>query len=294
MMKKRIAVLIGLAVVLTVGSTEARATTMMRLSLEQISQASTAIVRGQVASQESRWNAAHTRIESFTTLVVSQVVKGQPAATVVVQQLGGTVGRFREFVPGSVPFQPLAEYVLFLEPVSRKSSNYHVVGMMQGAYRIYHGAGREQSRVINPQAVLEEFYASRSGGEASRPTSQQAGALPATMPFDEFHRRLEAALRTPLVIPAGTALEVRLEDRTLDGPGQVKVRGRTAQDVLPSSTAIVPAGSEVEGMGREVAGLWEIHWTAISVRGRRVRISGESEGRFGTSLSGSDAVVRVR
>ena len=47
-----------------------RATTLVRLSLEQLSQASTHVVRGHAVRQESRWNPEHTRIVTLTTVAV--------------------------------------------------------------------------------------------------------------------------------------------------------------------------------------------------------------------------------
>src|SRR5579863_8687179 len=93
-----------------------RATTMVRMSLEQLSQASSVIVRGHVVSAETRWNSDHTRIMTFTTVAVDQTMKGSPGATIVVQQLGGTVGNRHVYVPGSARLAPQASYLLFLEP----------------------------------------------------------------------------------------------------------------------------------------------------------------------------------
>ncbi len=113
-MKHRYASVIGFFL-LAVAATPAPcgASSLMRLSMEQLSQASTEIVRAQVTDRESRWNASGTQIETVTTLLVSQVVKGLPKSAVAVQQFGGTVGNVHQFVAGSVQFEPQAEYVLF-------------------------------------------------------------------------------------------------------------------------------------------------------------------------------------
>ena len=269
------------------------ASSLMRLSMEQLSQASTEIVRGQVTDRESRWNASGTQIETVTTLLVSQVVKGLPKSAVAVQQFGGTVGNVHQFVAGSVQFEPQAEYVLFLEPSVRETGRFRVVGMMQGAYRIYRDASHT-ARVINPQAAFEEFYTAHTSGKLALPSSRTTEAVPATFALTDFERRLATAMRTEPSIPSGTSLKVRVETANSSRAGQLRVLARTDRDVFPSSTAIVPAGSEVAGVAREVAGLWEIHWTAISVHGLRLPISGVSEGHFGGSLSGADTVIRVR
>jgi hypothetical protein len=62
------------------------ASTLQRMSLDQLSEASTEVIRGHVVSQETLWNPAHTRIYTYTTLAVEQTYKGNPASTLIVRE----------------------------------------------------------------------------------------------------------------------------------------------------------------------------------------------------------------
>src|SRR5947207_4002294 len=115
----------------------ARATTLVRLSLEQLTEASSAIVRGHVVSQESHWNPAHTHIFTTTTIAVDQAIKGNAQPEVVIEQLGGKLGHRREYDAGTVHFFPQASYWLFLYPAASGRGRYIVLGMAQRAYRMY-------------------------------------------------------------------------------------------------------------------------------------------------------------
>src|SRR3989442_5725183 len=137
-MKNRTPTHVFLAVLLgTWCAAPARATTLVRLSLEQLTEASTAIVRGHVVSQETRWNPAHTHIFTTTTVAVDQTLKGNAQPEVVIEQLGGKLGHRREYVAGTVHFFPQASYWLFLELAAAGTGRrYMVVAIAQRAYRI--------------------------------------------------------------------------------------------------------------------------------------------------------------
>ena len=103
-------------IALGVAALPALATSLVRLSLDQLTQASSAVLQGRVVSQASQWNAQRTEIVTLTTVAVDQNVKGNTPATVVVEQLGGTVGRMHVAVPGTMHFFPQTRYELFLQP----------------------------------------------------------------------------------------------------------------------------------------------------------------------------------
>src|SRR3989442_558558 len=133
-MKNRIPTAVSLAVLLgTWCAAPARATTLVRLSLEQLTEASSAIVRGHVVSQESGWNPAHTHIFTTTTIAVDQALKGNVQPEVVIEQLGGKLGHRREYVAGTVHFFPQASYWPFLEPAAPGTGGYTGGGEAQGA-----------------------------------------------------------------------------------------------------------------------------------------------------------------
>lgn len=259
----------------------ARATTLVRLGLEQLSQASTEIVRGRVISQESRWNQDHTQIVTFTTLEVQDAMKGHPPATVVIEQPGGTVGNIRVRVAGTALFKTQEDYVLFLEP-SASPSQYLLVGMVQGCYPIVRDPMTHEEHVAVPLSNLMT---------GSVPDTQPARGM---LRLKEFREGLAAALEAPVVIPRGAAVPVRIESVEARGSGRVRVQGRTTAEVYPSASVVIPAGSLIEGNAERVSGAWRIHWTEISIRGERAGISAISEEPAQGKLRGRTLVIDVR
>jgi hypothetical protein len=255
----------------------ASATTLVRMSLAQLSQAATTVVRGAVVSQVSRWNADHTRIFTLTTIAVSESLKGHPASTIVIQQPGGTVGHIRVLVPGTIRFRPAAQYVLFLE--NGPQGRYLPVGMVQGAYRLYSGrAGNE--RVTLPLGSL-----------ALGQKSQMMGPSPT---LGEFHAAVTDVLSAPIIIPRGTAIPVVIDHTEFQGVGRFSLEGHTIMDLFPGPGVVIPAGSPVEGLAEKVGQHWEIFWNDVSIRGVSVRINAGSKQPTGVNLRGRSMIARVR
>lgn len=262
----------------------ARGTVLVELSLEQLSQASTAIVRGRVVGQESRWNSTRTGVVTLTTIEIEESLKGHPGAVVVIQQPGGRVGNIHLRVPGTVRFLPGARYFLFLES-GREAARYRLVGMGQGAYRIFRDPRTREERVVRP------FGNRFLGGP---PDAKGPRAASPTTSTNDFHRAVSAALQAPLVVPAGTRLPIVVQETAFRGAGSLTVEGRTTAAVFPSATAVIPAGSVLEGTARRVSGRWLIRWRELSVRGVKVRINAASEPPASAPLRGQVVVAEVR
>jgi len=258
-------------------------TTLYPLSLEQLSQASSAVVRGRVVSQESRWNSARTTIVTYTTIAVEQTLKGLPPGTLVIEQPGGAVGNIRVRVPGTMAFESQARYFLFLEPAMEGSPSYRLVGMVQGAYRVFRDSRTGEERVLRPLGGL--FYGRRQSG---------VRGTVATTTVREFRQQLSRAVTTPMVIPRGTSLSLVIRATEFRGAGRVRVLGRTTTEVFPSSSAVVPVGSSVEGVGELHSGSWRIRWKELSIRGVRVPITALSEEPADGPLRGRVLAVNVR
>ncbi|HTG59122.1 MAG TPA: hypothetical protein VMG63_06910 [Terriglobia bacterium] len=258
------------------------------MSLEQLVQASTDIVRGQVAGQESRYNETNTQIVTFTTIVVGERIKGQAPATVVVEQPGGTVGNIRSDVAGTVRFHEGGDYLLFLEPARLNASRRLVVGMMQGAYRIYRDAATNEDRVIQPSSKPVE----RDETKASEPAAEPPGGAE-TIPLNQFRQQLSAAMAAPLAVPRGISIPIVIETTEFEGVGRMRVVGRTTADLLPNSKTAIPAGSTVEGSAQRWQGAWKVYWSQVSVHGVSIPISGSSE-ELGESLRGRSMMVKVK
>ncbi len=269
-----------------VQATSTRATTMVQLSLDQLVQASSDVVRGRAIAQQSTWNVQRTEIVTLTTIAVEQAVKGQATGTIVVEQPGGRVGSYRVGVPGTVHFQPNTSYVLFLEPAppepQQSAPHYLVVGLLQGAYRIYADAVTGEERLIRPM-----------GGVVYRSAESQ-NLTADTLPLRDLRAEVESVLRTPLVIPAGVRLPLMVVRTASEGAGRLHVEAQTTAPLFPNTRLALPAGSSVEGEATLVDSTWKIRWNSVSVRGKRAPFTGTSELTAGESLSGMRVVVEAR
>jgi len=278
----KIRVLVLAAVLLgALGSiSPARATSMVSMSMEQLAQASSDIVQARVVGQVSGWNATHTQIVIVTTLAVSQSLKGNASSTIQVRQLGGTVGPVTQTIMGDVSLRAQGVYVLFLEPDN--VSDYHVVGLSQGAYPVYEDAASHDERVVLPlsQASLQGVV---SGG----------GNPAGTVPLAGFHKYVSTIVSAGIQIPHGLSLPVSIAYTEARGSGRAHVYGKTTAQLFPSKTVVIPAGTEVEGDAVFSGGSWTIHWDEVNIRGVHAEISATNNESVG-SLRGRNVILNVR
>jgi hypothetical protein len=108
------------------------ATTVEKMELPQLVSASDSIVQGRVESVESRYEA--NRIYSYISIAVDDPLKGQRRRTVMLRQLGGTIGSRRTWVAGMPQFNVGDEVILFLR--DRRDGTFDVTGLNQGKYDI--------------------------------------------------------------------------------------------------------------------------------------------------------------
>lgn len=278
-MKLRIAILVLAAASL---AAPVAASTLVAMSLEQLTEASSTIVQGRVAAETCRWNDSRTQIVTLTSITVERAYKGTPTPTVTIEQMGGTVGNMSVFIPGEMTFQPQGEYVLFLEPASSGSS-YRVVGMTQGAYRIYRDATTNQDRVILPS--FSHLQAELQSIGPSDP--------PGTLPLAGFHKYVSGVVEQGIHVPHGLALSVAIISTEPRGAGRLRVYGKTTTAIFPSHSLVIPAGTEVEGEAVLLSAMWTIHWDELNVRGIHAAISASNKETEGT-LRGRSLVLQVR
>jgi hypothetical protein len=259
----------------------ARATTMVSMSLDQLAQASTAIVQGRVVEQVTGWNSARTQILTISTVAVSHAFKGGAPSTLEIQQIGGTVGNMHAAVAGDVALQAQTEYVLFLEP-EHGTSRYHLVGMLQGAYHIYRDATSGEQRVILPMSQIQVGNQLLSGGNPA-----------GTLPLDGLHQYVSTILTSAIEVPHGLNIPVAVASTESRGVGRLHVYGRTTTDLFPNRTLVIPAGSPVEGEAVQSGGTWTIHWDELDIRGLHAQVSATSQELSG-NLRGKILVLRLR
>ncbi len=220
-MKSRILIRLAILAVALGSAAPARATSMVSMSMEQLAQASSDIVQARVVSQVSGWNATHTQIETTTTLEPYRKSQGER----VVDDSSAAVGRDSgpsnaNQVMGDVYLRSQGEYVLFLEPDN--DSEYHVVGLSQGAYPIYEDAASHDERVVLPlnQASIQRLV---SGG----------GNPAGTVPLVGFHKYVSSIVSAGIQIPHGFRLPVSIAYAESRGSGRTHVYGKTTAQFFP-------------------------------------------------------------
>ncbi len=111
----------------------ARATSTVELTTEQLVDAADIIVHGTVAEVWSELEDDGL-IQTRAQVEVGEVLKGDPgAATLVVEQPGGSYAGRTMVVPGTARFSPGEEVVLFLQ---ESHGDIGLVGLRQGKFTV--------------------------------------------------------------------------------------------------------------------------------------------------------------
>src|SRR5882757_996695 len=108
----------------------ALATTLQQLSVDQMTQSATAIVRARVIGSSAGFTGS--TIYTHYKLAISETLKGAPGNEVMLP--GGVSGGFRQSFPGVPTLETGAEYVLFLW-TSEKGITY-LIGFSQGMFSV--------------------------------------------------------------------------------------------------------------------------------------------------------------
>jgi len=122
--------LLGFIVVLC-ACCSAVAATLQQLSLDQMAQSATAIVRARVTSSSASFTGS--TIYTHYKLQISETWKGSPGTEVMIP--GGVANGYRQSFPGMPALQTGGEYVLFLWKSSTTGIT-HLVGLSQGIFNV--------------------------------------------------------------------------------------------------------------------------------------------------------------
>jgi hypothetical protein len=125
--------------------------TLERLSLDDMIQKSTAIVRAKVSSSSAGFTGSI--IYTHYQLQVSETYKGSAATDVAVP--GGVANNLRQIFAGSPAFNAGDEYVFFLW--TGKSGLTQVIGLTQGLFAIAPGTAADPvaTRTASHELMLE-------------------------------------------------------------------------------------------------------------------------------------------
>lgn len=119
------------AVTLALGTGEA--TTLLRLSTDEMIRQSTAIVRAKVTASSSSFRGRD--IYTHYQFQVLETLKASGAAAEVAVP-GGVAGGLRQMVPGAPTLSVGQEYVIFLW--TSRSGLTQVIGLSQGLFNVLH------------------------------------------------------------------------------------------------------------------------------------------------------------
>ena len=126
--------LIGIALTVTMLAAPAFATTAVRMDLEQLVQEADLIVQGHVQSVYCQWDEARRLVFTYISILVDEPFKGERRESVLIRQVGGTVGTIQMSVAGVPQFKSGETAIVFLK--RQAGGTFQVVGMNQGLYEI--------------------------------------------------------------------------------------------------------------------------------------------------------------
>jgi hypothetical protein len=147
-------IILRCAAILGAAAMAAHGTTLLRMSLEQLSQRATLIVRAQCLSSASEWDRGEIWTE--TSFRVEETWRGAAAGSQIqVRLIGGRAGNFTSSVSGVPRFRPGEDVVLFLEKSAR--GNFTVVSWDQGTFRIARDSAAAGEMVTQDTASFATF-----------------------------------------------------------------------------------------------------------------------------------------
>lgn len=161
------------------------ATTVIPMSLEELTRAASAVVEARAVSSRSAWNQQHTLIYTYTTYQVTRGLKGASGSTITVKQLGGSAGGYTQKVAGVHHAQPGEEALLFLRPSAAGDGTYAVVGTIQGNFRMFRSS---DGRPMVSNGIVGARALERGSGAATEFTGARLSQA-------EAEARIQRALR---------------------------------------------------------------------------------------------------
>lgn len=176
--------LLALALVVLAGGLEA--STVRRLTLDEMAVRADQIFTGQVVGITSQLNARRTGIHTFVTIEVEEYLKGGRRNLFTLRFLGGEAEGYRLVVPGSPVFHLGEEVLVFSDGGAGRIPA--VLGMAAGKFTV----GRDPE---TGNRVLERSLAGLTLKDPGGAPPASGAALPAgPVPLDEVRRIVREAL----------------------------------------------------------------------------------------------------
>jgi len=158
-----------------------RATTLARLSLDQLAAGSDAAARVRYAGAESRWE--NGSIWTVTTFDVVETLKGNLPKEIAVRMPGGRVGHLTASVEGAPKFHQGDDAVVFLQRT--RAGGFTVAGWVEGTFRISRDPRTRNETVTQDSSAFAVF-------DAATRTFRTEGIR--RMPVEEFRAKIAAAV----------------------------------------------------------------------------------------------------
>jgi hypothetical protein len=162
-------------------SEASHATTLTRLSLDQLAKAADAVARVRCAGAESHWE--NGSIWTVTTFDVVETMKGNLPVQVAVRLPGGRVGHLIVSVDGTPKFSAGDESVLFL--VRSPAGGFSVAGWVEGTFRVSLDPRTVRETVTQDSRAFAVF-------DAATRSFKTEGIR--RMPIEQFRARVAAAI----------------------------------------------------------------------------------------------------
>lgn len=175
------ALLAGMALLLSTG---AQATTLRRMTLDEMTATATVVARVRCTANEVR--ADRGEIWTFTSFETVEALKGAPPVQFRVRLIGGRLGSLKSTVDGVPRFRDGEELILFLEPspASALQNEWTVVSWVQGTFRVHRDPRTGRENVTQDTSGLTMFDAA---------TQQFAPGGVRNLPLAEFKQSVAAA-----------------------------------------------------------------------------------------------------
>lgn len=158
-----------------------QATTLARLSLDELAAVSDAVARVRCTTTESRWE--NGSIWTMTAFDVVETLKGNLPTKIEVRLPGGRVGHLTATVDGTPRFAPGAEAIVFLE--RPPAGGFTVAGWVEGTFRILRDPRTHAEIVTQDSSAFAVFETTTRAFRAEGVRG---------MPLEEFRSRVVAAI----------------------------------------------------------------------------------------------------
>jgi molybdopterin-binding protein len=157
------------------------ATTLQRLSIDQLTAGSDAVARVNFSGTESRWE--NGTIWTVTTLRVVEIIKGTLPAEISVRLPGGRVGHLTATVEGTPRFHAGDDAIVFLK--TSPAGGFSVAGWVQGTFRVSRDPRTGVQSVTQDSSAFAVF-------DSTTRSFRTEGIH--RMPVEEFRGRVASAI----------------------------------------------------------------------------------------------------